>query len=125
MRSYDDLDDDLFDDDDELDSSVTNSRPSKGSRKGASSEDSLATKYADYLMWRDTGSSHDEALDLASLTEDEFATAEAQEDPEGSGRYGSGGFGDDEEEDDLGDDDSYEAQRRSRRGNRDYDEDEF
>ncbi|UYZ60418.1 hypothetical protein [Hymenobacter latericus] len=125
MRSYDDLDDDLFDDDDELDSSISNSRPSKGSRKGASPEDSLATKYADYLMWRDTGSSHDEALDLASLTEDEFAAAEAQEDPEGSGRYGSGGFDDDEESGDLDDDDSYEAQRRSRRGNRDYDEDEF
>ncbi|AYA36540.1 hypothetical protein D3Y59_05390 [Hymenobacter oligotrophus] len=126
MRSYDDLDDDLFDDDDELDSSIPNSRPGKGGRKGASSEDSLATKYADYLMWRDTGSSHDEALDLANLTEDEFAAAEAQEDPEGSGRYGSGGLDDDD--DALGlddDDDSYEAQRRSRRGNRDYDEDEF
>ncbi|GAB2967882.1 hypothetical protein GCM10027048_43360 [Hymenobacter coalescens] len=122
MRSYDDLDDDLFDDDDELDTPPAGARPARGGRKGASAEDSLSAKYADYLMWRDTGSSHDEALDLASLTEDEFAAAEAQEDPEGSNRYG----GLDDEDDDLGldDEDSYEAQRRSRRGGRD-DDDEY
>jgi hypothetical protein len=123
MRSYDDLDDDLLDDDDELDSSLSSTRPPKGGRKGASSEDSLATKYADYLMWRDTGSSHDEALDLANLTEDEFATAEAQEDPESASRFES--LDDDDDIADLDDDDSYEAQRRSRRGNRDYDDDDF
>ncbi|GAA4387352.1 hypothetical protein [Hymenobacter koreensis] len=121
MRSYDDLDDDLLDDDDELDEATPSRGAARGGRKGASSEDSLSAKYADYLMWRDTGSSHDEALDLANLTEDEFAAAEAQEDPEGSNRYASGL---DDDDDDLGldDDDSYESQRRSRRGGRDDDE---
>ncbi|RTQ52487.1 hypothetical protein EJV47_05605 [Hymenobacter gummosus] len=123
MRSYDDFDDDdLLDDDDELDTSPAGAKSARGGgRKGASSEDSLGAKYADYLMWRDTGSSHDEALDLANLTEDEFSAAEAQEDPEGSNRYGSL----DDDDDDLGldDEDSYEAQRRSRRGGRDDDDD--
>lgn len=122
MRSYDDLDDDdLLDDDDELDTSPAGAKSARGGgRKGASSEDSLGAKYADYLMWRDTGSSHDEALDLANLTEDEFSAAEAQEDPEGSNRYGG-----DDDDDDLGldDEDSYEAHRRSRRGGRDDDDD--
>ncbi|MEJ7659295.1 MAG: hypothetical protein WKG07_06535 [Hymenobacter sp.] len=43
-------------------------------------EDRLSAKYADYLMWRDTGSTHDEALDLANMTEEEFTAAEAAED---------------------------------------------
>jgi hypothetical protein len=117
MRSYDDLDDDLLDDDDELDEVS----PARVGRKGASSEDSLATKYADYLMWRDTGSSHDEALDLASMTEVEFSAAEAQEDPEGSNRY-AGGLDDDDDDLGIDDDDTYESQRRSRRGFRDDDD---
>ncbi|RAK69844.1 hypothetical protein [Hymenobacter edaphi] len=124
MRSYDDFDDDddLLGDDDELDTPPAGAKSARsGGRKGASAEDSLGAKYADYLMWRDTGSSHDEALDLANLTEDEFSAAEAQEDPEGSNRYGTL----DDDDDDLGldDEDSYEAQRRSRRGGRDDDDD--
>lgn len=121
MRSYDDLDDDDLLGDDDLDMSPDGAESTRGGgRKGASAEDSLGAKYADYLMWRDTGSSHDEALDLANLTEDEFSAAEAQEDPEGSNRYGSL----DDDDDDLGldDEDSYESQRRSRRGGRDDDD---
>ena len=118
MRQHDDLDDDLFDDD-ELD----NFAATGGDATRGNSEDQLSAKYADYLMWRDTGSSHDEALDLASMTEDEYATAEATEDPDGSTGFSSI---DDLDDDDFSDDDTDEygssgSSRNSRR-NSDYDD---
>lgn len=118
MRQHDDLDDDLFDDD-ELDSFAATG----GSATRGNPEDQLSAKYADYLMWRDTGSSHDEALDLASMTEDEYATAEATEDPDGSTGFSSL---DDLDDDDFSDDDTDEygssgSSRNSRR-NSDYDD---
>ena len=115
----DDLDDDLLDDDDDLDSYA-----SKGGAKASGNpEDRLSAKYADYLMWRDTGSSHDEALDLASMTEDEYATAEATEDPDGRTSFSSL---DDLDDDDFSDDENDEygsagSSRNSRR-NSDYDD---
>jgi hypothetical protein len=116
MIDNDDLDDDLLDDDDDLDTYA-----SKGGGKATgSSEDRLSAKYADYLMWRDTGSSHDEALDLASMTEEEYATAEAAEsDPDSSG------FSSLDDDDDLDDedDDSYGSSRGGRRSS--YDDDDF
>ena len=68
MRQYDNLDDDDLNDDDNLDAYARTG----GAKTKGSGEDQLSAKYADYLMWRDTGSSHDEALDLASMTEEEF-----------------------------------------------------
>lgn len=124
MRQYDDLDDDLFDDDEEMD----NFAKTGGSKTRGNSEDQLSAKYADYLMWRDTGSPHDEALDLASMTEDEFATAEAAEDPDGSRGFSSL----DDEDDDFGgddddDDDSGYGSHRTGSGRRSsgYDDDDF
>lgn len=121
MRQHDDLDDDLFDDD-ELD----NFAATGGSATRGNSEDQLSAKYADYLMWRDTGSSHDEALDLASMTEDEYATAEAAEDPDGSRGFSSL----DDEDDDFGDEDDEDSGYGSHRtgGSRrssGYDDDDF
>lgn len=117
MKQYDDLDDDFLDDDDELDTFAKTG----GSKTRGSSEDKLSAKYADYLMWRDTGSSHDEALDLASMTEDEFATAEAAEDPDGSRGFSSlddeDDFADEDDEDDFG------SSRTSRRSS--FDDDDF
>lgn len=116
MRTYDDFDDDNLDDDDELD----NFAKSGGKKTTGSAEDRLAAKYSDYLMWRDTGSSHDEALDLASMTEEEYTTAEAADDD-------SGGFGsyddEDDEDDDLDDDDSYSSRSKSRGKSRFEDDD--
>jgi hypothetical protein len=118
MRQYDNLDDDDLGDDDNLDTFARTG----GAKTRGSGEDQLSAKYADYLMWRDTGSSHDEALDLASMTEDEFTTAEAAEDPDGSslGRL-------DEEDDDLGgddeDDDFGGGSSRGRGRSDDYDSD--
>ena len=119
MRQYDDLDDDdLLGDDDELDTFAKTG----GNATRGSSEDRLSAKYADYLMWRDTGSSHDEALDLASMTEEEYTTAEAAEDPDGSRGFSSldddDDFGDDDEEDD----DSYSSRGRAKGR---YDEDDY
>lgn len=109
----DDLDDDLLDDDDDLDSYA-----SKGGAKASGNpEDRLSAKYADYLMWKDTGSSHDEALDLASMTEEEFTTAEAAEDPDGSGFASL-----DEDDDFTDDDDGYSAGRSGSSGSS-YDDD--
>lgn len=114
----DDLDDDLLDDDDNLDSYA-----SKGGAKASGNpEDQLSAKYADYLMWKDTGSSHDEALDLASMTEEEFTAAEAAEDPDGSG------FASLDDEDDFADeddeDDGFGASRGGRsRGGSSFDDD--
>lgn len=118
MKQYDDLDDDFLDDDDELDTFAKTG----GSKTRGSSEDKLSAKYADYLMWRDTGSSHDEALDLASMTEDEFATAEAAEDPDGSRGFSSldddDDFADDDDDDDFGG-------SRGGRSSRGFDDDDF
>ena len=116
MRQYDNLDDDLGDDDN-LDTFARTG----GAKTHGSGEDQLSAKYADYLMWRDTGSSHDEALDLASMTEEEFTTAEAAEDPDGSS-----GLGRLDDEDDLDEEDDEEAYGSSSRGRGrgdDYDSD--
>ncbi|MBC8083113.1 MAG: hypothetical protein H7Z21_07870, partial [Hymenobacter sp.] len=107
-------DDDLLGDDDELD----NFAQTGGSKTRGTSEDQLSAKYADYLMWRDTGSSHDEALDLASMTEDEYTAAEAAEDPDASR-----GFSSLDDEDDLDDDD--EPGPPSRRNSRSFDDDDY
>ncbi|WP_022823519.1 hypothetical protein [Hymenobacter norwichensis] len=118
MRQYDDLDDDdLLGDDDELDSFAKTG----GSKTRGSSEDQLSAKYADYLMWRDTGSSHDEALDLASMTEEEYTTAEAAEDPDGSRGFSS--LDDDDDFDDDDDDDLGGSSRGGRRSS--FDDDDF
>ena len=109
MKQHDDFeDDDLLGDDDELD----NFAKSGGAATRGSSEDRLSAKYADYLMWRDTGSSHDEALDLATMTEEEFTTAEAAEDPDASRGFASL----DDDDDDLldDDDDTYSPRGRSK-----------
>jgi hypothetical protein len=118
MRQYDDLDDDSLDDDDELDTFAKTG----GSKTRGSSEDQLSAKYADYLMWRDTGSAHDEALDLASMTEEEYTAAEAAEDPDGSRGFSSLDDDDDFSDDDD-DDDSYGSSRSGRRSS--FDDDDF
>lgn len=117
MRQYDNLDDDALEDDDNLDAYARTG----GAKTKGSGEDQLSAKYADYLMWCDTGSSHDEALDLASMTEEEFTTAQAAEDPEGSS-----GLNPLDDEDDLDaddDDDAYGSSSRSRGRGDDYDSD--
>ena len=113
MIDNEDLDDDLLDDDDNLDSYAAKG----GAAALGTTEDRLSAKYADYLMWTDTGSSHDEALDLANMTEDEFADAERAENAD------RGGFTSlDDEDDDFADDDDsdedegYASGRGSRRG---------
>lgn len=99
MTDHDDLDDDLLADDDNLDTYAAKG----GAAALGSSEDRVSAKYADYLMWTDTGSSHDEALDLASMTEDEF------EDAERAAKAERGGFTSlDEDDEDFGDDDDDE-----------------
>jgi hypothetical protein len=114
MRQYDDLDDDSFDDE------LHTFTKTGGSKTRGSSEDQLSAKYADYLMWRDTGSSHDEALDLANMTEEEYTTAEAAEDPDGSS-----GFSSLDEEDDFNDEDDEDdfSRRRTGRGSTGFDDD--
>jgi len=120
MRQYDD-DDDFFNDDDELDSFAKKG----GGKSSGSAEDQLSAKYADYLMWRDTGSSHDEALDLASMTEEEFTAAEAAEDPDGSGFASLDDDEDDFGNDDLNeDDDDYGSHRTGRGRSTRYNEDD-
>ena len=116
MRQYDNPDEDDLSDDDNLDDYARKG----GAKTKGSDEDQLSAKYADYLMWRDTGSSHDEALDLASMTEEEFATAEAAEDPDGSSGHGPL---DEEDDDDDADDDDYGGSSRSRGRSDDYDSD--
>jgi hypothetical protein len=116
MRQYDDLDDDSFDDD-ELDTFAKTG----GSKTRGASEDQLSAKYADYLMWRDTGSSHDEALDLANMTEEEYTTAEAAEDPDGSSGFSSLDEDDDFNEDEDDEDDF--SRRRTGRGSTGFDDD--
>ncbi|MCB2376780.1 hypothetical protein LGH70_04265 [Hymenobacter sp. BT635] len=117
MKQYDDLDDDFLDDDDELDTFAKTG----GSKTRGNDEDRLSAKYADYLMWRDTGSSHDEALDLANMTEEEYTAAEAAEDPDGGG-----GFDSLDDDDDFADDDEDSfGSSRSSRGSRFSDDDDY
>ena len=99
MIDNDDLDDDLLGDDDTLDSYAAKG----GAAAIGNPEDRLSAKYADYLMWTDTGSSHDEALDLANMTEEEFVEAERAENSD------RGGFTSlDDDDDDFADDDNDE-----------------
>jgi hypothetical protein len=116
MRQYDNLDDEL-DDDDNLDTFASTG----GAKTRGTGEDQLSAKYADYLMWRDTGSSHDEALDLASMTEEEFTTAEAAEDPDGSTGLGRLDDEDDLDEDED-DDEAYGSSSRGRSRGDDFDD---
>ena len=118
MRQYDDLDDDFLDD--EIDSYARKG----GGKANGSTEDLLSAKYADYLMWRDTGSSHDEALDLASMTEEEYTAAEAAEDPDSSGFSSLDDDDDDFGNDDLDDDDDYGSHRTGRGRSTRYSEDD-
>ena len=121
MTQHDDFDDDdLFGDDDALD----NFAKAGGSKTHGSAEERLAAKYADYLMWRDTGSSHDEALDLANMSEDEFDEAEAGNDPESSGKFTSL---DDLDDNDFSDDenDEYGSSGSSRNSGRNSDYDDY
>ncbi|MET4073105.1 hypothetical protein [Hymenobacter sp. UYCo722] len=112
MIDEDDLDDNLLDDDDNLDSYAKKG----GATALGNTEDRLSAKYADYLMWTDTGSSHDEALDLANMSEEEFVEAERAENAD------RGGFTSlDDDEDDFADDDDdedegYSSGRGGRRG---------
>lgn len=108
MIDHDDLDDDLLDDDDTLDTYAAQG----GAKALGNPEDQLSAKYADYLMWRDTGSSHDEALDLASMSEEEFTTAEA--DADRSDSFGSL----DDEDDDFDDDEDDDGYSGGKRGGR-------
>lgn len=118
MKQYDDFeDDDLLGDDDELDTFAK----SGGAATRGSTEDRLSAKYADYLMWRDTGSSHDEALDLATMTEEEYTAAEAAEDPDSSRGFSS--LDDDDDfADDEDDEDSFSSKGRSKGR---YDDDDY
>lgn len=116
MIDDDDLVDDLLDDDDNLDSYAQKG----GASALGNTEDRLSAKYADYLMWTDTGSSHDEALDLANMSEEEFVEAERAENSD------RGGFTSlDDDEDDLADDDEDQdegySSGRSRRNSDDSD----
>ncbi|WP_223650260.1 hypothetical protein [Hymenobacter psoromatis] len=115
MRQYDDPDEDALDDDDNLDAYASTG----GAKTKGLEEDQLSAKYADYLMWRDTGSSHDEALDLATMTEEEFTTAQAAEDPDGSSSHGS--LDDDDDDPDADEDDGAYGSSRGRGD--DYDSD--
>ena len=112
MIDDDDLDDDLLADDDNLDSYAKKG----GAAAIGNTEDRLSAKYADYLMWTDTGSSHDEALDLANMSEEEFVEAERTEN---SDRGGFTSLDDDKDEfadDDDEDDEGYSSGQGSRRG---------
>ncbi|OWP62388.1 hypothetical protein CDA63_14460 [Hymenobacter amundsenii] len=119
MTQHDDFaDDDLFKDDDLLDDYAKTG----GSKTHGSAEERLTAKYSDYLMWRDTGSSHDEALDLANMSEDEYDEAEAGNDPESGSKFTSL---DELDDNDFSDDESDEygssgSSRNSGR-NSDYD----
>jgi hypothetical protein len=116
MRQYDNLDDDELDDEDNLDTFASTG----GAKTRGTGEDQLSAKYADYLMWRDTGSSHDEALDLASMTEDEFTTAEAAEDPDASS--GLLPLDDVDDLDEEEDDDTFGSSSRGRSRGDDFDD---
>ena len=116
MKDIDDLDDDLLDDED-LDSFASKG----GATALGSSEERLAAKYADYLMWTDTGSSHDEALDLANMTEEEFVDAERADNADRSDSMSLDDGDDFADEDD--EDDGYSSRGSGRSGRGDYDDD--
>ena len=109
MNDDDDLDDDLLGDD--LDTYAKKG----GAAAVGNAEDRLSAKYADYLMWTDTGSSHDEALDLANMTEEEFVEAERAENAERGG-FTSLDDDDDFEDDADENDEGYSSGRGSSRG---------
>ena len=117
MIDNDDLDDDLLGDDDTLDSYAAKG----GAAAIGNPEDRLSAKYADYLMWTDTGSSHDEALDLANMTEEEFVEAERAENAD------RGGFTSLDDDDDFADEDDEEDGYSSGRSDRrtGYDSDDY
>ena len=119
MIDHDDLDDDLLDDEDDLDTYAKKG----GAATLGSSEDRLSAKYADYLMWTDTGSSHDEALDLANMTEEEFVEAERAENSDRGGFTSldddDDAFADDSDEDE---DEGYSSGRGGRRSTFDSDD---
>ena len=119
MIDNDDLDDDLLDDDDNLDSYAKKG----GATALGNTEDRLSAKYADYLMWTDTGSSHDEALDLANMTEEEFVEAERAE----NANRGAFTSLDDNEDDFADDEDEDEGYNSGRGGGRrtGYDSDDY
>ena len=110
---------DIFNDEDDLSDDDDEPKPLKRSKgKGASAED----KYADYLMYRDTGSSHDEALDLASMSDAEYKSQSA----------GSRDAFESDEEDDVtfaaDDDDDEDGESFTRGANRrggSFDEDDY
>ena len=104
----DDLPTGLLDDDD-LDAYATLG----GGKTSGSSESQLSAKYADYLMWLDTGSSHDEALDLASMSEEEFTAAEAADEADRSDSFGT--LDEDDDFDDDEEDDGYSGGKRGGR----------
>jgi len=108
MIDNEDLDNDLLDDDDNLDTYAAKG----GAAAIGNSEDRLSAKYADYLMWTDTGSTHDEALDLANMTEEEFVEAERAENSD------RGGFTSLDDDDDFADDDEDDEGYSSGRGSR-------
>ncbi|WP_035562402.1 hypothetical protein [Hymenobacter sp. IS2118] len=121
MIDNDDLDDDLLDDDDNLDSYASKG----GAAALGNTEDRLSAKYADYLMWTDTGSTHDEALDLANMTEEEFVEAERAENAE-RGAFTSLNDDDDEfaDDDEDDEDEGYSSGRGSRGGSK-FDSDDY
>ncbi len=118
MIDHDDLDDDLLDDDDTLDSYAAQG----GAKALGNPEDQLSAKYADYLMWRDTGSSHDEALDLAGMTEAEHVAAENADNADSAERSS---FATLDEDDDFGDDDEDDSFGGSRSRGASSFEDDF
>ena len=117
MIDHDDPDEELLDDDN-LDSYAAKG----GAAALGNPEDQLSAKYADYLMRTDTGSSHDEALDLANMTEDEFADAERAEN---ANRSGFTSLNDEEDEfadDDDEEDEGYSSGRGGRSSSSDSDD---
>ena len=121
MKDPDDLDDDLLDDDDNLDSYASKG----GAAALGSDEDRLSAKYADYLMWTDTGSSHDEALDLANMTEDEFTEAERAENADRGGFTSLNDDDDNDLADDEDDEDEGYSSGRGRSGAGSFDSDDY
>lgn len=120
MIDDDDLDDDLLDDDDNLDSYAKKG----GATALGNSEDRLSAKYADYLMWTDTGSSHDEALDLANMSEEEFVEAERAENSDRGGFTSLDDDDDDFADEDEDEDEGYSSGRGGRRGSS-FDSDDY
>ncbi len=117
MIDHDDLDDDLLDDDDNLDTYAAKG----GAAALGTSEDRLSAKYADYLMWTDTGSSHDEALDLANMSEEEFVEAERAENAD-RGAFTSLDDDDDFADEDDEEDEGYSSGRGGRSSSFDSDD---